>query len=115
MDDLSEKPVEEELKWFKCKVCKMRELYNFKESKPKFLPTIAFADGCYVVKDPFTAPEKKQFFILGSDCYVCREPVCQANECSIFFQQRYCQNCAWKHKNSFPEQLWSKIKDPSSH
>lgn len=105
---------EEELKWFNCKICGIKEVYTTKEKKPKFLQNISFSNNCYVMKDPFSPPEKKQFLVLGGDCFSCKQPVCQAPECSIFYKERFCQNCAWKKKNDFPQQLQAKIKEPKN-
>lgn len=102
---------EEEVKWFECTLCHMKEAYHTKEKKPKFLKNITFCEETYLIIDPFTPPQNKQFIVLGSDCCLCKSPVCQSSDCSIFYQKRYCQTCAVKKKNFFPEQLWSKIKD----
>lgn len=96
---------------FRCFACKMEETYDYLGKNPPDSKYLTLVEESYVKKDPFSHPREKQFLVLGSNCSVCSQAVCQATECSIFYGKRYCQQCAAARKSSFPEQLRKKIQD----
>ncbi|KAJ9589937.1 hypothetical protein L9F63_016921, partial [Diploptera punctata] len=56
---------------FKCSKCGLEEHYMYKGKKPPFAKKIVLLEESYVIKDPFSPPNEKQFLLLGSDCRVC--------------------------------------------
>lgn len=79
---------------FQCSLCGLKEKYTFKGQKSPFNKEISFINSCYVMKDPFTPPNKEQFLILGSDCDKCGKPVCKSSDCSVFYKATYCSVCS---------------------
>ncbi|KDR08158.1 Putative transferase C1orf69-like protein, mitochondrial, partial [Zootermopsis nevadensis] len=61
---------------FTCVRCGLKEHYFYKGKKPPFTKKISFREDSYVMKDPFSPPNKNQLLLLGSDCSLCNIPVC---------------------------------------
>ncbi|XP_046741103.1 cysteine-rich DPF motif domain-containing protein 1 [Diprion similis] len=93
---------------FQCSFCGLAERYDYKGCKPPFARTVTYLEECYIMKDPFSLPNRGEILVLGSDCGVCTKPVCLG--CSLFFIKRFCQACAEQEMSSLPVQLHSKIK-----
>lgn len=94
---------------FRCTYCSLQERYDFKGSKPPFARQIVYSEECYVMRDPFSLPNKGEVLILGSDCSICEKSVCLG--CSIYFGKRFCSKCAVTNMNILPVQLHPKIKN----
>ncbi|KAF5406466.1 hypothetical protein PHET_00014 [Paragonimus heterotremus] len=58
----------------------------------------------YTMRDPF-ADDNLGGIILGSDCCICKEMVCISQNCSLFYNKRYCRDCSVKHADEFPPDL----------
>ncbi|XP_048516114.1 cysteine-rich DPF motif domain-containing protein 1 isoform X2 [Athalia rosae] len=93
---------------FRCSYCLLEEHYDYKGAKPPFAKNLAYLEDCYIMKDPFSQPNRGEVLVLGADCIVCNKPVCLG--CSIFFAKRFCRDCAAKNIASLPMQLHAKIK-----
>lgn len=102
--------VSAEIKWFTCSACNLKQQYDIKGTGFPFMKYVTLKEESYILKDPFTEPDKKNILILGSDCCMCGNQVCQSGECSIYYKRRFCHKCASQNKNVLPEQLQSKIK-----
>ncbi|CAL7951044.1 unnamed protein product [Xylocopa violacea] len=94
---------------FKCSYCSLEERFDFKGIKPPFARQLNYLEECYIMKDPFSLPNKGEVLVLGSDCNFCKRPVCLG--CSIYFGKRFCLKCASIHVQNLPSQLHSKIKN----
>lgn len=92
---------------WKCFCCSLEERYNFKGTKPPFAKHLYFSEDCYIMKDPFSPPNRGEILVLGADCSICGNPVCM--ECSLFYAKRFCKVCALKNIEHFPLKLQSKI------
>ncbi|XP_011306550.1 cysteine-rich DPF motif domain-containing protein 1, partial [Fopius arisanus] len=92
---------------FKCFRCSLEERFDYKGTKPPFSRAIVYLEECYIMKDPFTPPNKGQVLVLGGDCSICGQSVCLS--CSIFYAKRFCKECA-NNNDNLPKQLQSKIK-----
>uniref|UniRef100_A0A1B6L8H0 Cysteine-rich DPF motif domain-containing protein 1 n=1 Tax=Graphocephala atropunctata TaxID=36148 RepID=A0A1B6L8H0_9HEMI len=90
---------------FQCTVCGLSEIYDYKGKQPPFSKLINLANECYIMKDPFSPPKRGQFLVLGSDCVLCRKPFCQGADCSFYYIDFYCLQCALKNIGLFPSQL----------
>ncbi|KAG8245737.1 Cysteine-rich domain [Homalodisca vitripennis] len=90
---------------FTCTACGLSENYDYKGKQPPFSKLINMSNECYVMKDPFSPPNRGQFLILGSDCTLCKKPFCQATDCSFFYINFYCLHCALQNINLFPPQF----------
>lgn len=97
---------------FRCTSCDLSENYDYKGRKPPFSKLINLTYESYVMKDPFSPPNKGQFLILGSDCSECHKPFCQASSCSFFYRRFYCIPCAQKNVQQFPSQLQQRLCKP---
>lgn len=95
---------------FKCKNCDLKEKVDYKGSKPYFAKSVLLKEDSYVMKDPFSSTRKGQILIIGSDCSVCDQMVCQDKECSIFYAKTFCILCAKNNMRYFPIAMQSKIK-----
>lgn len=96
----------------KCAFCSLEEHYDYKGRKPPFARQIYFSEDCYVMKDPWSAPNKAQVLVIGGDCSLCEKSICLG--CSIFYTKRFCRECANEKIDSFPSQLHTKIKNLKS-
>lgn len=92
---------------FTCSFCPLKEHYDYKGAKPPFARQLIYSEECYVMKDPFSLPNKGEILILGADCSVCGLAVCLG--CSIFYMRRFCPKCASNNVQYLPSQLHSKI------
>lgn len=99
-----------ELKWFECYNCNLKEKYEYYGKTMPYNKFINFKDNCYFIRDPFSPLDTRQFLLFGSDCSVCKNQVCQDSECSIFYKDWFCLQCASKHLEKFPAELHSKIQ-----
>lgn len=95
---------------FKCKSCNLKEKVDYKGSKPGFARSVILKEDSYVMKDPFSSTRKGQILIIGSDCSVCDQMVCQDKDCSIFYTKTFCILCAKKNIKYFPVTMQNKIK-----
>lgn len=94
---------------FTCTYCLLQERFDFKGAKPPFARQIIYSEDCYVMKDPFSLPNRGEVLVLGGDCNFCNKPVCLA--CSIYFGKRFCLKCALSNIHHLPPQLHQKIKN----
>nr|XP_012139189.1 PREDICTED: cysteine-rich DPF motif domain-containing protein 1 [Megachile rotundata] len=93
---------------FTCSYCALQERYDFKGTKPPFARQLTYLEECYLMKDPFSLPNKGEVLVLGADCNFCTKPVCLG--CSIYFGKRFCLECASNNMHNLPTQLQTKIK-----
>jgi len=101
-------PSQQEKKYFECGICGLREEYHYFGTTAPFCRSVTFLDKSYVMRDPFSKGENANFLLLGSNCGICRTPVCQ--DCSVFFSVRFCRNCYQSHSNLLPEELRQIVK-----
>ncbi|XP_076234459.1 cysteine-rich DPF motif domain-containing protein 1-like [Calliopsis andreniformis] len=94
---------------FACSYCSLKERFDFKGAKPPFARQLTYSEECYIMKDPFSLPNKGEVLVLGADCNFCKKPVCLG--CSIYFGKRFCVKCASNNINHLPSQLHAKIKN----
>ena len=94
---------------FKCSYCSLEERFDFKGIKAPFSRQLSYTEECYIMKDPFSLPNKGEVLVLGADCNFCKKTVCL--ECSIYFGKRFCLKCASSNIQNLPSQLHSKIKN----
>lgn len=94
---------------FTCSVCSLKEQYDYKGTKPPFARQLIYLEECYIIKDPFSLPNRGEVLIVGSECSICKHAVCLA--CSIFYVKRFCPSCAFNNMQNLPSQLHSKIKN----
>lgn len=99
---------------FTCMKCGLQECYFYKGKNPPFNKKILFLEDSYMMKDPFSPPNKNQFLLLGSDCTLCKKPVCQSSDCSVFYTRRFCRSCAEENLNYFPVTMQIKLKKKTS-
>jgi hypothetical protein len=99
---------------FTCVRCRLEERYSYKGKHPPFTKKILFREDSYVMKDPFSPPNKNQLLLLGSDCCLCSMPVCQSQDCSIFYTRRFCRSCAEENLKHFPSAVQIKLKKKPS-
>lgn len=94
---------------FRCSYCPLEERFDFKGTKPPFARQLTYSEECYIMKDPFSLPNRGEVLVLGADCTFCEKPVCLG--CSIYFGKRFCLNCASSNIQNLPSQLHSKINN----
>lgn len=107
-----ESPADTEEMVFKCTSCELSENYDYKGKKPPFSKLINLKSESYVMKDPFSPPNKGQMLILGSDCSQCHKPFCQAPSCSLMYGRFYCLSCALTNVHQFPPQIQQRLAKP---
>lgn len=93
---------------FTCCHCSLQERFDFKGIKPPFARQLTYMEECYIMKDPFSLPNKGEVLVLGADCNFCKKPACLG--CSIYFGKRFCLKCASDNICNLPSQLQPKIK-----
>ncbi|XP_011881905.1 PREDICTED: cysteine-rich DPF motif domain-containing protein 1-like [Vollenhovia emeryi] len=96
---------------FTCSFCPLKERYDYKGTRPPFARQLVYSEECYVMKDPFSLPNRGEVLVLGADCSVCEHAVCLG--CSIFYKRRFCPKCASSNIQYLPLQLHNKIKNLS--
>ncbi|KAL6256033.1 hypothetical protein P5V15_013268 [Pogonomyrmex californicus] len=96
---------------FSCSLCSLKEHYDYKGAKPPFARQLIYSEECYVMKDPFSLPNRGEVLTLGADCSMCKRAVCLG--CSIFYTRRFCSKCASSNVQYFPPQLHDKIRNLS--
>lgn len=94
---------------FTCSFCPLKEHYDYKGARPSFARQLVYSEECYVVKDPFSLPNRGEVLVLGADCSVCKHAVCLG--CSIFYTRRFCLKCASNNIQYLPSQLHGKIRN----
>jgi len=94
---------------FTCSFCLLKERYDYKGIRPPFARQFVYSEECYIMKDPFSLPNKGEVLVLGADCSVCEHAVCLG--CSIFYTRRFCSKCAFSNIQHLPTQLHGKIKN----
>lgn len=109
--DKSKDNVDDNESVFKCASCGLSENYDYKGMKPPFSKLLTLKSDSYVMKDPFSPPNKGQMLVLGSDCSQCHQALCQSASCSLFYCQFYCLPCAKKNQHHFPSQLQKRFKE----
>lgn len=98
---------------WKCSSCPLEEKYDYKGKNPPFAKHLIFSEECYIMKDPFSPPNRGEVLVLGGDCKICNNPVCI--ECSIYLNNRFCNKCAMKNIKSFPLETHKRIKKLNSN
>lgn len=98
---------------FTCSVCYLKEHYDYKGMKPPFARQLIYLEECYIMKDPFSLPNRGEVLVLGADCSICKRIVCL--RCSIFYGQRLCLKCASNNMQKLPLQLHDKINNLIKH
>jgi len=96
-------------KVFICSTCNLTEEYQYFGKKPPESNYLNLLQDSYVMQDPFSHPKEKRMLLLGSNCSLCMKPVCSSSECSVFYNLRYCQQCAAQNLQLFPRQLQAKL------
>ncbi|XP_059481965.1 cysteine-rich DPF motif domain-containing protein 1 isoform X2 [Neocloeon triangulifer] len=96
---------------FQCCVCKLEETFHCRGPIPFFCKTVRLSADSYVARDPFTPLQQRSFLLLGSDCGVCGNPVCQS--CSLYYTKRFCKPCALETASKFPAPLKARILQPN--
>ncbi|KAL0132574.1 hypothetical protein PUN28_000378 [Cardiocondyla obscurior] len=94
---------------FTCSLCLLNEHYDYKGLKPPFARQLIYLEECYIMKDPFSLPNKGEVLVLGANCSVCEQAVCLG--CSIFYTKRFCPKCAFNNIKNLPSQLHDKIRN----
>ncbi|XP_028520877.1 cysteine-rich DPF motif domain-containing protein 1 [Apis cerana] len=61
---------------FKCSYCSLEERFDFKGIKAPFARQLTYLEECYIMKDPFSLPNKGEVLVLGADCNFCKKSVC---------------------------------------
>ncbi|XP_059179500.1 cysteine-rich DPF motif domain-containing protein 1-like [Physella acuta] len=97
------------LKSFVCSLCDISFDYHYKGRKPPFAKCILLLEDCFVLKDPFST--SGGFINVGGMCSLCGKNVCLSNECSLFYVQRFCLNCAHINLQEFPMELQREITE----
>lgn len=92
-----------------CSYCNFEEQYHYKGKKPPFARSFVFLEEGYIIKDPFSPPDKRQCLLIAGDCSMCGKAVCCSSDCSLFYVKRYCVLCARKNSAYFPPQVINKI------
>ncbi|XP_011689962.1 PREDICTED: cysteine-rich DPF motif domain-containing protein 1 [Wasmannia auropunctata] len=94
---------------FACSFCPLKEQYDYKGARPPFARHLVYSEECYIMKDPFSLPNRGEVLVLGADCSVCKHAVCLG--CSIFYTRRFCPKCASSNVQYLPPQLHGKIRN----
>lgn len=94
---------------FQCTNCSFKENYHYYGKQPPFSNKIKLKEDSYVMKDPFSLPNKCRIFILGSNCSVCSKVTCSSLKCSIFFTKRFCHQCIRNNIYDFPTEIQTKF------
>ncbi|XP_012536003.1 cysteine-rich DPF motif domain-containing protein 1 [Monomorium pharaonis] len=94
---------------FTCSFCPLKEHYDYKGAKPPFARQLVYLEECYIMKDPFSLPNRGEVLVLGADCSMCGHAVCLG--CSIFYTKRFCPKCASSNMQYLPPQLHGKIRN----
>ncbi|KYN36826.1 hypothetical protein ALC56_08617 [Trachymyrmex septentrionalis] len=94
---------------FTCSFCLLKERYDYKGTRPPFARQFVYSEECYIMKDPFSLPNKGEVLVLGADCSMCEHAVCLG--CSIFYTRRFCSKCAFSNMQHLPPQLHGKIRN----
>jgi len=98
---------------FACYICDLKERYDYKGARPPFARQLLYLEECYVMRDPFSLPNRGEVLVLGADCTKCKRPVCLA--CSIYYAGRFCSECASNELHNLPVQLHGKIASLAKH
>ena len=111
VEGLKDKEQQEEvLIPFKCDCCGLSEHCHYFGKNPNFArKQVVFFEATYLMRDPFTprVQGKANFLIIGGQCYSCGGQVCAS--CSIYYEHRFCRECAKSNKSDFPVEIQSKI------
>lgn len=95
---------------FKCEHCQLDEIYDYFGRSPPWSTRTILLENAYIMKDPFSLPQKRQVLIIGAKCSMCERNVCMSPKCSLFFSKRFCKHCALKNITYFPTQVQLKVK-----
>ncbi|CAG2057684.1 unnamed protein product, partial [Timema podura] len=80
----AEPPAQIEGGEFVCSTCGLTEHYTYKGKQPPFCKKISFIDDSYVMKDPFSPPNKNQFLLLGCLAFLETLPLVFSSDCTTF-------------------------------
>lgn len=94
---------------FICSFCSLKERYDYKGARPPFARQLVYLEECYIMKDPFSLPNRGEILVLGANCSICDLAVCM--ECSIFYTKRFCLKCASSNMQNLPPELHNKIRN----
>ncbi|CAL8088623.1 unnamed protein product [Calicophoron daubneyi] len=95
---------------FCCSMCGFKISFDCKSKCPAYFnKDVEILEEIYSIRDPF-ADDNLGGLILGSDCCVCGHMVCASPSCSIFFEKRYCRDCAQKHMEEFPVDVREELR-----
>ena len=95
---------------FKCNTCGLSEnCHDFGKSPAFAKKQVQFFEDTFVMRDPFTPrlQGKANFLIIGGLCHTCSCQVCAG--CSIYYEHRFCKECAKSNKSDFPGEIQAKI------
>ncbi|KAM7360469.1 cysteine-rich DPF motif domain-containing protein 1 [Cochliomyia hominivorax] len=101
---------------FRCSSCDMEEMVHYFGIEPTFVFGIKFNEPTYIMRDPFQAPPprwkpKAEYFVaLGAHCKLCNCVICKDNDCSFFYINTYCLDCAKKTAPKFPLDIQQKLR-----
>uniref|UniRef100_A0A914CT46 Cysteine-rich DPF motif domain-containing protein 1 n=1 Tax=Acrobeloides nanus TaxID=290746 RepID=A0A914CT46_9BILA len=94
---------------FQCSHCFLFEKCRFGDLS---FDKSGYTESVFYLRDPFVPPDfhKKDyavqdFVVLGSLCYLCGQPVCIDEECSLFYVHTYCISCVSRERDRFPGKL----------
>lgn len=98
-----------ELKYFDCNSCNLRQKYEYFGKHPPFLKSFVLLENAYVIEDPSVAPKQGQILIIGSHCINCRNMVCKDTSCSLYYKDTFCIDCAKSNVKLFPKIVQEKL------
>eukprot|EP01134_Creolimax_fragrantissima_P004123 CFRG4123T1 len=95
---------------FQCCRCDISAGYDYYGRRPWFgSKQFVYLEDCYIKKDPFQPDDVPGQLVLGSNCVVCENTVCQG--CSIFYTLRFCKSCALANKHEFPARMHQELEE----
>ena len=95
---------------FHCETCGLSEVCHYFGKSPNFVKNaVIFFEDTFVMRDPFTPrlQGKANFLMIGGICRSCSNQVCVA--CSIYYENRFCKECAKCNQAGFPAEIRAKI------
>lgn len=98
-----------ELQYFNCDLCGLREKYEYFGRAPPFSKNFKLSEDSYLIEDPFTAPKQGEILIIGAHCIVCNKMVCKDTPCSLYYHGTYCFDCAKVRASTLPKAVQEKL------
>ncbi|KAI1705215.1 cysteine-rich domain-containing protein [Ditylenchus destructor] len=101
---------------FQCSKCNFSVECRF---GPLDFDKVAYKEDVYYMRDPFEPPDYSKkakdysvddFIVVGYNCFICSQPICIDEDCSVFYNHAYCLNCVQREKHSFPRELLQNIQ-----